>query len=100
MNQLTTCVHSKLGLIRQLNRFLITALLLLFEGLFVVRSVCLFVFRFSKHLSHAKTGSSVCLGKYYRQRKASVCYTVPGARTPDSKAVIPALLLTQRVTVT
>lgn len=61
----------------------------------MVRSVCLFVFRFSKHLSHAKTGSSVCLGKYYRQRKASVCYTVPGARTPDSKAVIPALLLTQ-----
>lgn len=60
----------------------------------------MFVFKFSKHLSHAKTGSSVCFEKYYRQGKASVCYTVPGARKLDSKAVIPALLLTQRVTVT
>lgn len=48
-----------------------------------------------QHLSHAETGSCVCLEKYFRQGEASVCYTEPGARQLDSQAVIPALLLTQ-----
>jgi len=53
-----------------------------------------------RHFSHTKTGSSGCFEKYFRQGKASVCYTLPGARKLDSKAVIPALLLTQWVTIT
>lgn len=52
-----------------------------------------------QHLSHPETGSCVCFEKYFGQGQASVCYIEPGARQLDSQAVIPALLLTQWVTI-